>query len=76
MHEGSPQQPRKIYHTAGDGTGQRTGGRLWDIGGEEEPVQYGGKGGQKQVYKTAGNGMGGRKGVGLSWSIGQDDEDA
>ena len=54
--------------------GGRAGSRLWDIGSDDAPQQYGGKGGEKQVYKTAGNGMGGKKGTGLSWSIGNEDD--
>ena len=77
MAEATPAKTQKIYKTAGDGMGGRSNTRFWEIGGDEqEPEQYGGKGGVKQVYKTAGNGMGGRKGHGLSWSIGQDEDDS
>lgn len=75
MTEPTPTANKKIYKTAGDGMGGRAGSRLWDIGGEDEPEQYGGRGGVKQVYKTYGNGMGGRKGTGLSWSIGNTDDE-
>ena len=76
MAEAAPSPTQKIYKTQGDGMGGKANSRFWEIGQDDEPEQYGGRGGTKQVYKTAGNGMGGRKGHGLSWSIGQDEDDS
>ena len=68
----TPEKPKKIYKTAGDGMGGRkTAGREWGIGDFDqpgEPVK------QTKIYKTYGNGMGGRSDAVPSWSWGDRDD--
>ncbi|KAH0000819.1 hypothetical protein KCU78_g15188, partial [Aureobasidium melanogenum] len=62
---GQSTAPKKIYKTAGNGMGGRSGApTLWDDPEEATP--------EKPIYKTYGNGMGGRRDGGLSWDIGDE----
>ncbi|KAK5174311.1 uncharacterized protein LTR77_001391 [Saxophila tyrrhenica] len=56
-------QEKKIYKTAGDGMGGRSGGHDWMTGE-----------GDQKIYKTAGDGMGGRATTGRSWGIGDESD--
>ncbi|KAH0085495.1 hypothetical protein KCU60_g14905, partial [Aureobasidium melanogenum] len=66
---GQSDAPKKIYKTAGNGMGGRSGApTLWDDPEEAAP--------EKPIYKTYGNGMGGRRDGGLSWDIGDEGDNS
>lgn len=68
----TPEKPRKIYKTAGDGMGTRKGAMTAAkaiIGEDEDQVQ------ESKIYKTYGNGMGGRRDTAPIWSWGDRDEE-
>jgi hypothetical protein len=85
----SPDKPRKIYNTAGDGMGGRKGAYNPILGETEKKIYVtagdgmGGRKGdynpilgetEKKIYVTAGDGMGGRKSAGRAWGFGDDSD--
>jgi hypothetical protein len=85
----SPDKPRKIYNTAGDGMGGRKGGYNPILGETEKKIYVtagdgmGGRKGdynpilgetEKKIYVTAGDGMGGRKASGRVWGFGDESD--
>lgn len=85
----TPEKPRKIYNTAGDGMGGRKGAYNPILGETEKKIYttagdgMGGRKGdynpilgetEKKIYVTAGDGMGGRKASGRAWGFGDDSD--